>query len=93
MAYQAKVVEATVVSENKKNGFFEIVAVLSDRNRCRLTFETDPETGAPKVTHINRLYTVPCGICKKDFLCYCLNRYMDEIADQALEMTGKVKAS
>lgn len=88
MAYQAKVVEATVVSENKKNGFFEILAVLSDRNRCRITLEMDPATGAPKATHINRLYTVPCGICKKDYLCYCLNRYMDQIAEQALEITG-----
>jgi hypothetical protein len=93
MAYQAKVVEATVVSENKQNGFIEIVAVLSDRNRCRVTLEPDAATGGFKATHINRLYTVPCGICKKDFLCYCLNRYMDQIAEQALELTGLTKVS
>lgn len=93
MAYQARVVEANVVSENKQNGFFEIVAVLSDRNRCRITFESDKETGKPKATHINRLYTVPCGICKKDFLCYCLNRYMDQIGEQALEIAGLTKVS
>ena len=88
MAYQPKVVEAKKVSENKKNGFFEIVAELEDRNRCRLTFAVDPATKEPKVTHINRLYTVPCAICKKDFLCYCLNRYMTDIADQALKIVG-----
>lgn len=93
MAYQAKVVEATLVSENKQNGFFEIVAVLADRNRCRVTFEIDPQTGAPKATHINRLYTVPCGICKKDFLCYCLDRYIEVIAVQALELAGVNQAS
>ncbi|WP_438446595.1 hypothetical protein [Gorillibacterium sp. sgz5001074] len=93
MAYQPKVIDAKVVSENPNNGYFEIVAELHDRNRCRLTFEKDPETGTPKVTHVNRLYTVPCGICKKDFLCYCLNRYMDDIGAQALEFTGKSKVS
>jgi len=92
MAYQAKVVNAKVVSENKNNGFFEIVAELSDRNRCRVTFERN-EQGEAVATHISRLYTVPCGICKKDFLCYCLNRYKEEIGEQALELTGKSKVS
>lgn len=93
MAYQARVVEAEVVSENKQNGFFEIVAVLSDRNRCRITFEPNPETGEPKATAISRLYTVPCGICKKDYLCYCLNRYLDTLGEQALEVAGVKKVS
>jgi len=93
MAYQPKVIDAKVVSENPKNGFIEIVAELSDRNRCRVTFEPDPNTGAPKATHVSRLYTVPCGICKKDFLCYCLTRYMDTIGEQALELAGKTKVS
>jgi hypothetical protein len=93
MAYQAKVVEAEIVSDNKQNGFFEIVAVLSDRNRCRISFERNSETGEAKATHINRLYTVPCGICKKDYLCYCLNRYMDVLGEQALEVAGVTKVS
>ncbi|MDF2924280.1 MAG: hypothetical protein K0R57_3194 [Paenibacillaceae bacterium] len=93
MAYQAKVVEATLVSENKQNGFIEIVAELADRNRCRVTFEKDAQSGSYKPTHINRLYTVPCGICKKDFQCYCLDRYMDIIAVQALDLTGLTKVS
>jgi len=88
MAYQPKVVNARIVSENPKNGFFEIVAELADQNHCRLTFEKDPTTGESKVTHVNRLYKVPCGICKKDFLCYCLNRYMHEIGRQALEVVS-----
>lgn len=89
MAYQPQVVDAKVVSKNEKNGLFEIMVELSDRNQARLVFETDPVTKEPKVTHINRLYTVPCAICKKDFLCYCLNRYMQDIASQALRLVGQ----
>lgn len=93
MAYQAKVINATLVSENKQNGFIEIVAELSDRNRCRVTLEKDAQSGGYKPTNVNRLYTVPCGICKKDYQCYCLDRYLDIIATQALEIVGLPKAS
>jgi hypothetical protein len=93
MAYQPKVIDVKVVSENPQNGFIEVVAELHDRNRCRVVFETDPNTGVRKATNVSRLYTVPCGVCKKDYLCYCLNRYLDEIGEQALEMIGKSKVS
>lgn len=86
MAYQPKVVDAKIVSENEENGFFEVVVELADHNRCRLTFERDLETNAPFVTDISRLYKVPCAICKKDYLCYCYTRFKEDIASQALEL-------
>lgn len=89
MAYQPKVVEAEVVSENPKNGLFEIKVVMQDRNHCRLIFERDLTTNKITPTHINRLYKEPCAICKKDFLCNCMTRFLDPIAEQALAMTGK----
>lgn len=89
MAYRPQVVNAKLVHKNEKNGFFEVVVELADRNEARLMFEKDPVTGKEKATHINRLYTVPCAICKKDFLCSCLNRYMDDIAEQALNLIGQ----
>ncbi|MDT2242702.1 hypothetical protein P7H25_23495 [Paenibacillus larvae] len=39
MAYTPQVEEATLVSENKNNGLFEILVVLKDRTHCRLIFE------------------------------------------------------
>lgn len=89
MAYQPQVVNAKLVSRNEKNGFSEVVVDLADRNQARLMFEKDPVSGKDKATHINRLYTVPCAICKKDFLCFCLNRYKDDIAEQALSKIGQ----
>lgn len=89
MAYQPKVVEAEVVSDNPKNGLFEIKVVLQDRNHCRVIFERDLSTGKITPTNINRLYKVPCGICRKDFLCNCMTTYLQPIAEQALAIAGK----
>ncbi|UJF31219.1 hypothetical protein [Paenibacillus hexagrammi] len=85
MAYDPQVVDAKVVSDNKKNGLFEIVAVLKDRNECRLFFERDPETGVGKVTDLNRLMKEPCPICRKDYLCNCLDRFKHTIAEQSMQ--------
>lgn len=90
MAYQPQVISAKRQHVNEKNGFSEVIVELADRNQARLMFEKDPVSGKEKATHINRLYTVPCAICKKDFLCYCLNRYKDDIAEQALEKIGEL---
>jgi hypothetical protein len=84
MAYDPQVVDAKIVSDNKKNGLFEVVAYLKDRNQVRLTFARDPETGTNKVTDVNRLQNEPCAICRKDYLCNCMERYMDNIAEQSL---------
>ncbi|MCD1260708.1 hypothetical protein B5M42_018055 [Paenibacillus athensensis] len=86
MAYDPQVVEAKVVSDNKKNGLFEVVAILKDRSQCRLFFERDPQTGVGKIANLNRLMKEPCPICRRDYLCNCLDRYMHKIADQALPM-------
>jgi hypothetical protein len=83
MAYDPQVVDAKVVSDNKKNGLFEVVAYLKDRNQCRLIFERDAVTGEGKVTNLNRLMNEPCPICRKDYLCNCLEYYMHGIAEQS----------
>ncbi|AEI41535.1 hypothetical protein [Paenibacillus mucilaginosus] len=87
MAYNPQVTDAKVVSYNPKNGLFEIVANLKDRTVCRLTYESD-ETGGAKATHISRLLQEPCPICRKDFLCNCMDKFKENIAGQALEHTG-----
>ncbi|GAA4878591.1 hypothetical protein GCM10023310_68310 [Paenibacillus vulneris] len=88
MAYQPQVVDAKIVSNNPKNGLFEIVVNLKDRTSCRLIFEKDPATGEAIVTHVNRLQKEPCPICRKDYLCNCMTSYKDEISSQALQLVG-----
>lgn len=39
MAYQPKVIKAEIVSNNPKNGLFEVVVNLKDRTSCRLIYE------------------------------------------------------
>ncbi|WP_426453955.1 hypothetical protein ACP26L_15995 [Paenibacillus sp. S-38] len=87
MAYNPQVTDAKVVSHNPKNGLFEIVASLKDRTVCRLTYETD-EAGGARATHISRLLQEPCPICRKDFLCNCMDKFKENISAQALEHTG-----
>jgi hypothetical protein len=82
MSYRLKVKDAQVVSRNEKNGLFEVLAVLEDRTQCRLVFET-LENGETRATHISRLHREPCPICKRDYICKCVERFRDEIADQA----------
>lgn len=89
MAYQPKVVKAQVVSDNPKNGLFELSVVLEDRNHCRVILERDLTTGEIRPTHINRLFKEPCAICKKDFLCSCMDRYLYTIADQAMAIANQ----
>ncbi|MGG1551689.1 MULTISPECIES: hypothetical protein [Paenibacillus] len=86
MAYDPQVVDATIVSDNPKNGLFEVVVSLKDRSKCRLFFERDAETGVGRVTNLNRLMKEPCPICRKDYLCNCLDRYKNSIADQAMSL-------
>ncbi|MFE5317405.1 hypothetical protein ACFQ88_01735 [Paenibacillus sp. NPDC056579] len=88
MAYQPQVVDAKIVSNNPKNGLFEIVVNLKDRTSCRLIFEKDGESGEARVTHVNRLLKEPCPICRKDFLCNCMASYKEELQAQALQLVG-----
>lgn len=88
MAYNPQVVDAKIVSHNPKNGLFEVVAELKDRTICRLTFEIGSEGQPPRVTHINRMEKEPCPICRKDFLCNCMSKFVVPISDQALSLTG-----
>ncbi|WJH34273.1 hypothetical protein MJA45_17280 [Paenibacillus aurantius] len=81
MPYQPKVAEAKIVSHNEKNGLMEVVVVLEDRNHCRVTYETLP-SGEKVPTDISRLHKEPCPVCKKDYLCNCMDPYLPEIGEQ-----------
>ncbi|TVY10160.1 hypothetical protein FPZ49_10255 [Paenibacillus cremeus] len=87
MAYNPQVVDAKIVSNNPKNGLFEVVTQLKDRTVCRLTFGKDA-AGVAVPTHISRLLKEPCPVCRKDFLCNCMSRYKETISSQALSLTG-----
>jgi hypothetical protein len=88
MAYYPQVVDATIVSDNAKNGLFEIVAVLKDRTKCRIGFERTA-SGEEHASHVNRLFTEPCPICRKDFLCNCMSTFLPTIAEQSLQLVKK----
>jgi hypothetical protein len=88
MAYQPKVIKAEIVSNNPKNGLFEVVVELKDRTSCRLIYEKNTATGTAFASHINRLLKEPCPICRKDFLCNCMDNYKADISQQTLEMVG-----
>lgn len=87
MAYQPQVANAKIVSHNPKNGLFEIVAELKDRTVCRLFYQKEAD-GAITPTHISRLQKEPCPICRKDFLCNCMSRFMHEISEQSVDIAG-----
>jgi hypothetical protein len=84
--YQPRVVEAKKLEDPNKQGLFDIMVTLHDANRVRVSCSMDKETGQAKVDYVNRLYTVPCSVCRKDFLCNCLDHFKQTIFDQAIKM-------
>lgn len=84
MAYRPQVVHAEVVQKNQSDGLFQVVAKFDDRNACRITFSGDLQAGTAKATHLSRLLKEPCPICRKDYLCNCLGRHIENISTQSL---------
>ncbi len=75
MSYQPIVKRAQLSDHNPETNLSQLVLTLHDGTQLRLF-----DNNGKKM--INRLLTMPCPICRKDFYCNCFNRFVDVIDEQ-----------
>lgn len=79
MSYKPSIANVTKASSNDKDGLYEFIIKLADGTECRAFFHRHPQW---KMTHISRLLKTPCPICRKDFICKCMESYMADFEGQ-----------
>lgn len=79
MSYRPSVENMTKASSNEKEGLYEFIVKMTDGTACRVFFRRDPEW---RLTDISRLQKTPCPVCRKDFICKCMDRFSSEIRRQ-----------
>lgn len=91
MSYRPNVENVTKAGSNEKSGLYEFIVKMTDGTQCRVFFHRDPEW---RLTDISRLQKRPCPVCRKDFICKCMDKFSGDIARQMEEgqWFGKVLA-
>jgi hypothetical protein len=75
MPFKIRISDLAASDINKDLGLYQFIATLSDGTKCRLFYTKNPDF---KLTDVNRLQTVPCPVCRKDYYCNCMNRFTAE---------------
>ncbi|MGF7046521.1 hypothetical protein J2T13_000997 [Paenibacillus sp. DS2015] len=79
MSYRPIISNMTEASSNEKDGLYEFIVKMVDGTECRTFYTRNPEW---KMTNINRLQKTPCPVCRKDFICKCMNSFEGVIQQQ-----------
>lgn len=82
MSYKPRVDSVIKASSNEKEGLYEFIVHLADGSECRVFYNRFPKW---QLTNISRLQKTPCPVCRKDFICNCMNSFTGEIAQQIEE--------
>lgn len=82
MSYRPIVANMTKAGSNEKEGIYEFNLYLADGTQCRTFFSSVPDW---KMTNISRLQKTPCPVCRKDFICKCMEKFSDELHVQIKE--------
>ena len=82
MSYRPSITNVTKASSNDKEGLYEFIIKLADGTECRAFYNRFPEW---KMTNISRLLKTPCPVCRKDFICKCMESFTADFEEQ---MTG-----
>lgn len=72
MSYRPIISNMTEASSNEKDGLYEFIINLVDGTECRTFYTRYPEW---KMTYISRLQKTPCPVCRKDFICKCMDNF------------------
>ncbi|QWU17332.1 hypothetical protein SAMN04487895_104284 [Paenibacillus sophorae] len=81
MSYKPVITNVTKASSNDKDGLYEFIIKLADGTECRAFYHRLPEW---RMTNISRLLKTPCPICRKDFICKCMEAFTGELEDQMI---------
>ncbi|USB34103.1 hypothetical protein [Paenibacillus sp. YPG26] len=82
MSYRPIVENVTEASSNQKDGLYEFIVKMVDGTKCRVFYHRFPEW---KLTNISRLLQSPCPICRKDFICKCMDNFAGDIGQQIVD--------
>ncbi|MDQ0170404.1 hypothetical protein [Paenibacillus tundrae] len=82
MSYRPKIAQLQVASQNEKDGLYEFTVKLEDGTQCRVFYSRSPEW---KLTHISRLQKTPCPVCRKDFICKCMDQWSEDLHHQMID--------
>ncbi|MBW7455053.1 hypothetical protein ACFOLF_03665 [Paenibacillus sepulcri] len=82
MALKIHIKNLVVVDSNEAEGLYHFVATLTDNTKCRLIYSKKPDW---ELIGVNRLLTVPCPICRKDYYCNCMSKHASEFENEIKE--------
>lgn len=82
MSYRPSINDVTKAAGNENDGLYEFIVKLADGTECRVFYHRFPEW---KLTNISRLQKTPCPVCRKDFICKCMDSFAGEIGRQMAE--------
>jgi hypothetical protein len=81
-SYKPSVDHVILASSNEKDGLYEFIVHMADGTECRVFYNRTPEW---QLTNISRLQKTPCPVCRKDFICKCMDSFAGEINQQMAE--------
>ena len=79
MSYRPSIAQLQVASKNVKDGLYEFTLQLVDGTKCRVFYSKSPDW---KMTAISRLQKTPCPVCRKDFICKCMDQWSGDLHQQ-----------
>ncbi|WP_223069072.1 hypothetical protein [Paenibacillus caui] len=82
MSYKPSVDNVIKAGSNEKEGLYEFIVHLADGSECRVFYNRFPKW---QLTNISRLQKNPCPVCRKDFICRCMESFADNIGQQIEE--------
>lgn len=82
MSYRPSVDNVTKAGSNEKDGLYEFIVTMADGTECRVFYSRNPQW---RLMNISRLQKTPCPVCRKDFICKCMDSFSDAIGRQVEE--------
>lgn len=89
MSYRPSIAKLQVASKNEKDGLYEFTMKLVDGTQCRVFYSKSPDW---KMTAISRLQKTPCPVCRKDFICKCMDQWSGDLHQQMINDEWMEKA-
>ncbi|QHT61629.1 hypothetical protein GXP70_17735 [Paenibacillus lycopersici] len=82
MKFNIKFKDFAAADINPAAGLYHFVVTMSDNTQIRLIFTKNPDW---KLIGVNRLLTVPCPICRRDYYCNCMTKYTEAFEREVLD--------
>ncbi|WP_336759550.1 hypothetical protein [Paenibacillus sp. USHLN196] len=89
MSYRPRIADLELAYGNKEDGLYEFKMNLVDGTKCRVFYSRSPEW---KMTNISRLQKTPCPVCRKDFICKCMDQWATDLHHQMIDDQWMEKA-